>query len=98
MERQFWDGRDQDLEAQAHGPMQAEPEMAISKEMAVKRISSMAGYQEQFKKAFNEDNITFKKIADAIVTFLKALDGELPTIIYPKLPAVTATTPKPDMK
>lgn len=222
MERQFWDGRDPDLEAQAQGPMQAEPEMAISKEMAVKRISSMSGYQEQFKKAFNEDNITFKKIADAIgafertlvtpsrfdkflegdrealsvaeqeglktfiakgctachtgvgiggsmqkfplvkpykyanigdfkgdkngmvktptlrniaqtapyfhngavwnleeavkimgetqlgmeindkdtasiVTFLKSLDGEMPTIIYPKLPAVTATTPKPEM-
>jgi cytochrome c peroxidase len=223
MERQFWDGRDPDLEAQAQGPMQASPEMAISKEMAVERISSMAGYQEQFKKAFNEDNITFKKIADAIgafertlvtpspfdkfldgdtkalsaeeqeglkifiakgctachtgigigggmqkfplvkpykyanigdfkgdkngmvktptlrniaqtapyfhngavwsleeavkimgetqlgmeindkdtasiVTFLKALDGEMPTIIYPKLPAVTSTTPKPEVK
>jgi cytochrome c peroxidase len=223
MERQFWDGRDPDLEAQAQGPMQAAPEMAISKEMAVKRISSMNGYTEQFNKAFGDNNITFKKIADAIgafertlvtpskfdkflagdekalsaeeqeglktfiakgctachtgigigggmqkfpllkpykyadigdfkgnkdgmvkvptlrnitqtapyfhngavwnleeavkimgetqlglelndketksiVTFLKALDGEMPTITYPKLPSVTATTPKPEVK
>ncbi len=73
MERQFWDGRDPDLEAQAQGPMQAEPEMAISKEMAVKRIASMAGYQEQFNKAFGDNNITFKKIADAIGAFERTL-------------------------
>ena len=73
MSRQFWDGRDADLEAQAQGPMQANPEMAISKEMAVKRISSMAGYKEQFKEAFGKDEITFKKIADAIGAFERTL-------------------------
>lgn len=73
MEKQFWDGREPDLEAQAQGPMQAAPEMAISKEMAVKRISSMSGYKEQFKNAFNDDNITFKKIADAIGAFERTL-------------------------
>jgi len=73
MERQFWDGRDPDLETQAQGPMQASPEMAISKEMAVKRISSMAGYQEQFKEAFGDNNITFKNIANAIGAFERTL-------------------------
>ncbi len=73
MDRQFWDGRDADLEAQAQGPMQAAPEMAISKEMAVKRISSMSGYKEQFKSAFGDENITFKKIADAIGAFERTL-------------------------
>ena len=73
MDRQFWDGRDPDVEAQAQGPMQAAPEMAISKEMAVKRISSMAGYQEQFKGAFDNPEITFKKIADAIGAFERTL-------------------------
>jgi len=73
MERQFWDGREPDLEAQAQGPMQAAPEMAISKEMAVARISSMAGYSEQFKEAFGDNNITFKKIADAIGAFERTL-------------------------
>jgi cytochrome c peroxidase len=73
MDKQFWDGRNPDLETQAQGPMQAEPEMAISKEMAVKRISSMAGYEEQFAKAFGENNITFQKIADAIGAFERTL-------------------------
>ncbi len=73
MEKQFWDGRDPDLEAQAQGPMQAAPEMAISKEMAVKRISSMPAYEAQFKDAFGDNNITFKKIADAIGAFERTL-------------------------
>ena len=41
-----------------------------------------------------------KDISDAdtakIVTFLKALKGTKPEIIYPQLPESTATTPKPD--
>ena len=73
MEKQFWDGRDPDLETQAQGPMQAAPEMAISKEMAVKRISSMSAYEAQFKDAFGDNNITFKKIADAIGAFERTL-------------------------
>ncbi len=73
MEKQFWDGRELDLEAQAQGPLQAKPEMAISKEMAVKRISSMAGYKEQFKEAFGDNNISFQKIADAIGAFERIL-------------------------
>jgi cytochrome c peroxidase len=36
------------------------------------------------------------KDTKSIVTFLKALDGDMPTITYPKLPAVTADTPKPE--
>ena len=35
---------------------------------------------------------------DAIVTFFKALDGKMPNITYPHLPAVTASTPKPEAK
>ncbi len=73
MDSQFWDGRDKDLEAQAQGPLQAKPEMAISKEMAVARISSMTGYVEQFKDSFGEDDISFKKIADAIAVFERTL-------------------------
>ena len=73
MGSQFWDGRDKDLEAQAQGPMQAAPEMAISKEMAVKRISSMAGYKRQFNQAFGSEEISFKKIADAIGAFERTL-------------------------
>lgn len=73
MDKQFWDGRDADLEAQAQGPMQAAAEMAISKEMAVERIASMQGYKEQFKEAFGDEKITFKRIADAIAVFERTL-------------------------
>lgn len=38
------------------------------------------------------------KEASEIVTFLKALDGRKPEVIYPVLPASTATTPKPNTK
>jgi len=73
MDKQFWDGRAKDLEEQAQGPMQAKPEMAITKEMAVERISSMPMYKRAFKKAFGDDNITFKRIADAIGAFERTL-------------------------
>ncbi len=73
MDKQFWDGRSPDLEDQAQGPMQAAPEMAISKEMAVERISSMPAYVAEFEKAFGSKEITFKKIADAIGAFERTL-------------------------
>jgi len=37
------------------------------------------------------------KDASSIETFLKALDGRKPEILYPNLPASTATTPKPSL-
>jgi cytochrome c peroxidase len=39
--------------------------------------------------------LTDKEI-DSIVTFFGALDGKVPTVTYPVLPAVTAATPKPE--
>ena len=53
--------------------MQAAPEMAISKEMAVERISSMPEYVEAFKKAYGDDKLTFKRIADTIASFERTL-------------------------
>lgn len=38
------------------------------------------------------------KDATSIETFLKALDGRIPEVIYPVLPASTNTTPKPNLK
>lgn len=71
---QFWDGRDSDLETQAQGPMQASPEMAISKKLAVKRITTMPAYVKEFKKAYGNDvKITFKLIADTIAVFERTL-------------------------
>ncbi len=73
MSKQFWDGRSPDLEDQAQGPMQAPPEMAISKEMAVARISSMPAYVKEFKEVYGDDKITFKRIADTIGAFERTL-------------------------
>jgi len=73
MGSQFWDGRDPDLEKQAQGPMQAAPEMAISKEMAQARVASMPAYVAEFKKAYGDDKITFERISDTIATFERTL-------------------------
>jgi cytochrome c peroxidase len=72
-DKQFWDGRSPDLEDQAQGPMQAAPEMAISKEMAVKRVSSMPEYVKEFKTVYGTKKVTFKKIADSIGAFERTL-------------------------
>ena len=82
MDKQFWDGRDPDLETQAQGPMQAAPEMAISKEMAVERISSMPAYKAEFKAAFGDEKITFKRVADAIGAFERTLVTPAPIDAY----------------
>lgn len=68
---QFWDGRSPNLADQAKGPMQAAPEMAITPEMAVKRITSMPEYVAMFKKAFPKakEPVTFDNIAVAIASF-----------------------------
>jgi len=38
------------------------------------------------------------KEVDAIVTFFDALNGKMPEVTYPTLPAVTTATPKPEAK
>ncbi len=73
--RQFWDGRSPSLEDQAKGPIQAHPEMDMTKEMAVKAIKRVKGYLPLFKKAFpnEKDPITFENIAKAIAAFERTL-------------------------
>jgi cytochrome c peroxidase len=73
-ERQFWDGRSPDLEDQAKGPMQAPVEMAITPELAVKRITDIPAYVEAFKKAYGDDvKIDFDKIASTIALYERTL-------------------------
>jgi len=68
---QFWDGRSPHLGDQAKGPMQAQPEMAITPKMAEERIASIPEYVAEFKKAFPKDKnpVTFENIASAIANF-----------------------------
>ena len=68
---QFWDGRAEDLKAQAKGPVQASVEMNATPDHVVKTLSSMPAYVEMFKKAFpNESSpVTFDNFAKAIEAF-----------------------------
>ncbi len=73
-DRQFWDGRSPDLEDQAQGPMQDKAEMAITKDVAVKRINDIPAYVKSFKKAYGNDvKIDFEKIASTIGIYERTL-------------------------
>jgi cytochrome c peroxidase len=68
---QFWDGRAEDLKAQAKGPMQAPVEMNATPDLVEKTLISMPGYVEQFKKAFPQEAspVTFDNVARALEAF-----------------------------
>jgi len=70
-EAQFWDGRAEDLKAQAKGPVQAGVEMANTPVQVVATLKSMPQYVEWFKAAFpgEEDPVTFDNFAKAIEAF-----------------------------
>lgn len=68
---QFWDGRAEDLKAQAKGPVQAGVEMANTPDQVVTTLKSMPEYVEWFKAAFpgEEDPVTFDNFAKAIEAY-----------------------------
>jgi cytochrome c peroxidase len=70
-EAQFWDGRAEDLKAQAKGPVQAGVEMANTADNVVRTLASMPEYVEQFRQAFGDDAdpVSFDNMARAIEAF-----------------------------
>ncbi|CAD7029246.1 MULTISPECIES: cytochrome-c peroxidase [Pseudorhizobium] len=68
---QFWDGRADDLKAQAKGPVQAGVEMANTPDNVIAMLKSMPDYVTWFKAAFpdEEDPVTFDNFAKAIEAF-----------------------------
>ena len=72
---QFWDGRAEDLEQQAKGPVQASVEMANTPKRAVKTLRSMPEYVERFEAAFPQDDpaTTFDNMAKALEAFQATL-------------------------
>ena len=68
---QFWDGRAEDLKAQAKGPVQAGVEMANQPENVVIALKSMPEYVTRFGDSFpgEEDPVTFDNMARAIEAF-----------------------------
>ena len=77
---QFWDGRADDLKAQAKGPVQAGVEMANTPDNVVATLNSMPQYVDWFKAAFPDeaDPVSFDNFAKAIEAY-----------------EVTLTTPSP---
>jgi cytochrome c peroxidase len=73
---QFWDGRAQDLKAQAKGPILNPVEMAMPNAQAVEhRLKSIPGYVSAFRTAFPKakEPVTYDNMAEAIAAFEKTL-------------------------
>lgn len=68
---QFWDGRAEDLKAQAKGPVQAGVEMNNTPAQVEKTLASLPAYVEDFKKSFpgEAQPVTFDNMAKAIEAF-----------------------------
>lgn len=68
---QFWDGRADDLKAQAKAPIQAAVEMANTPGQLIATLKSMPQYVEWFNSAFpgEADRVTFENVARAIEAF-----------------------------
>jgi cytochrome c peroxidase len=73
---QFWDGRAQDVEEQAKGPILNPVEMAMPSEAAVEKVlASIPGYVELFAAAFPDDAepVSYDNMAKAIGAFERKL-------------------------
>ncbi|MEQ9501743.1 MAG: cytochrome c peroxidase [Deltaproteobacteria bacterium] len=69
---QFWDGREDELDAQALGPLYAEDEMGLDAERLVARLTS---YRAEFARAFPSDAapLTPKNVALALAAYERRL-------------------------
>ncbi|KRS16646.1 cytochrome-c peroxidase [Roseovarius indicus] len=79
-EAQFWDGRAEDLKAQAKGPVQAGVEMANTPDNVIATLNSMPQYVDWFKASFPEeaDPVTFDNFAKAIEAYEATLTTPAP--------------------
>lgn len=77
---QFWDGRAEDLKAQAKGPVQAGVEMANTPDNVIATLNSMPQYVDWFKASFPEeaDPVTFDNFAKAIEAYEATLTTPAP--------------------
>ena len=65
---QFWDGRAEDLEAQALGPIQNPIEMGNTLEVVVEKLNAIEGYRKKFESVFGT-GVSSDGIAKAIASF-----------------------------
>lgn len=74
---QFWDGRAENVEEQAEGPILNPIEHDIkNKAELVSRLKNVQEYNEMFSKAYGSDGITFENIKNAIGAFERTLMPE----------------------
>ena len=74
--KQFWDGRAEDVEEQALGPILNPIEMAMPDEdQVLKVLNSIPEYQKSFRKAFPNEKqpLTYKNVGRAIAAFERTL-------------------------
>ena len=69
---QFWDGRSEDLEGQALGPIQNPIEMNMKMDAVVDRLKKLDGYEKQFQEVFGT-GVTEEGIAKAIAAFERTI-------------------------
>ncbi|WP_425493417.1 cytochrome-c peroxidase [Hoeflea prorocentri] len=83
-EAQFWDGRAEDLKAQAKGPIQAGVEMANTPETVIATLKSMPQYEAWFDDAFpgETEPVSFDNLAKAIEAFEATLITPAPFDAY----------------
>src|SRR5690606_25067688 len=58
----FWDGRAGSLEDQAKEPIVAHHEMAMNPEELGDKLGAIEGYQDMFKEAYGDEEVTFDRI------------------------------------
>ncbi|PCH77243.1 MAG: cytochrome-c peroxidase [Flavobacteriaceae bacterium] len=73
----FWDGRSNNLEDQAAGPLFATNEMGNTPENLLKTLNNIKNYRELFAKAFPTRAITDAIILDEILTSITAFEASL---------------------
>ncbi|WP_073325501.1 cytochrome-c peroxidase [Ferrimonas marina] len=69
----FWDGREEDLEAQIWGPLLDPNEMANpSREAVVDRLAALPEYQARFEEAF-AGPVTAQRLGEALAAYQRSL-------------------------
>jgi len=70
---QFWDGRAENLQAQAAGPVANPIEMGARWEQVIDKLKKVPEYQEVFSQLYPNEGLNKETVTDAIAIFEKSL-------------------------
>jgi cytochrome c peroxidase len=71
----FWDGRSASVEEQAEAVLLNPTEMHVTPEQVVAALTAIAEYRALFAAAFADDEITFRRTAEALACFQRTVVG-----------------------